>query len=112
MSLDKFEAIRAKGTRAAKPALPQPAPPPPAKPPKKPAAPPPEAFDVQVLADVTEKPVNWLWRGRVPFAMVTVLDGNPGVGKSGIVFDLAGPRIRRLSTWYDTAAVRRQVDGG
>jgi uncharacterized protein len=28
------------------------------------------------------------------------------------VFDLAGPRIRRLSTWYDTAAVRRQVDGG
>ena len=25
------------------------------------------------------------------------------------VFDLAGPRIRRLSTWYDTAAVRRQV---
>jgi len=28
------------------------------------------------------------------------------------VFDLAGPRIRRLSTWYDTAEVRRQVDGG
>ena len=28
------------------------------------------------------------------------------------VFDLAGERIRRLSTWYDTAAVRRQVQGG
>ena len=30
------------------------------------------------------------------------------------VFDLApgSGRIRRLSTWYDTAAVRRQVDGG
>ena len=27
------------------------------------------------------------------------------------VFDLAGPRIRRLSTWYDTLAVRRQVHG-
>jgi hypothetical protein len=30
------------------------------------------------------------------------------------VFDLApgSGRIRRLSTWYDTAAVRRQVGGG
>lgn len=28
------------------------------------------------------------------------------------VFDLAGPRIRRLSTWFDTAAVLRQVRGG
>jgi ketosteroid isomerase-like protein len=27
------------------------------------------------------------------------------------VFDLAGPRIRRLSNWYDTAAVLRQVRG-
>jgi ketosteroid isomerase-like protein len=27
------------------------------------------------------------------------------------VFDLAGPRIRRLSTWFDTAAVLRQVTG-
>ena len=28
------------------------------------------------------------------------------------VFGLAGPRIRRLSIWYDTAAVLRQVQGG
>lgn len=28
------------------------------------------------------------------------------------VFDLAGSRIRKLSTWYDTAAVNRQVRGG
>jgi ketosteroid isomerase-like protein len=28
------------------------------------------------------------------------------------VFDLAGDRIRALSTWYDTAAVARQVRGG
>ena len=27
------------------------------------------------------------------------------------IFDLAGPRIRRLSIWYDTAAVLRQVAG-
>ena len=38
--------------------------------------------------------------------------GRPVVFNAVDVFDLAGPRIRRLSTWYDTAAVRRQVDGG
>jgi uncharacterized protein (TIGR02246 family) len=38
--------------------------------------------------------------------------GRPVVFDAVDVFDLAGPRIRRLSTWYDTAAVRRQVDGG
>ena len=27
------------------------------------------------------------------------------------IFDLAGPLIRRLSIWYDTAAVLRQVQG-
>jgi uncharacterized protein (TIGR02246 family) len=39
-------------------------------------------------------------------------DGHPVAFDAIDVFDLAGPRIRRLSTWYDTAAVRRQVDGG
>ncbi len=28
------------------------------------------------------------------------------------IFDLAGPRIRRLSTWFDTVAVMRQAAGG
>jgi phytoene dehydrogenase-like protein len=38
--------------------------------------------------------------------------GRPVVFDAVDVFDLAGSRIRRLSTWDDTAAVRRQVDGG
>lgn len=38
--------------------------------------------------------------------------GRPVVFDAVDVFDLAGQRIRRLSTWYDTAAVRRQVGGG
>jgi uncharacterized protein len=38
-------------------------------------------------------------------------EGRPVAFDAVDVFDLAGPRIRRLSIWYDTAAVLRQVRG-
>jgi uncharacterized protein (TIGR02246 family) len=41
----------------------------------------------------------------------TTHEGHPVAFGALDVFDLAGPRIRRLSIWYDTAAVLRQVQG-
>jgi ketosteroid isomerase-like protein len=41
----------------------------------------------------------------------TTSRGRPVAFDAVDVFDLAGPRIRRLSIWYDTAAVLRQVQG-
>jgi ketosteroid isomerase-like protein len=38
--------------------------------------------------------------------------GRPVTFDAVDVFDLTQDRIRRLSTWYDTAAVRRQALGG
>ena len=38
--------------------------------------------------------VDWLWRGRVPFGMLTMLDGDPGLGKSSVAFDLAARLTR------------------
>lgn len=43
---------------------------------------------------VTPERVRWLWPGYIPFGKVTVLDGDPGLGKSTILIDLAA----RLST--------------
>jgi Bifunctional DNA primase/polymerase, N-terminal/AAA domain len=43
---------------------------------------------------VRRKPVRWLWRGRIPFGKITVLDGDPGHGKSTIALDVAA----RLTT--------------
>jgi putative DNA primase/helicase len=37
---------------------------------------------------VQSKPIEWLWPGRVPKGMLTVLCGNPGVGKGLISCDL------------------------
>jgi hypothetical protein len=39
-------------------------------------------------------PVDWLWEGRVPCGALTVLDGDPGLGKSTITLDLAA-RVSR-----------------
>jgi hypothetical protein len=44
--------------------------------------------------DVEPKPLKWLWRGRIPFGAVTIVDGDPGEGKSLILADIAA----RLST--------------
>lgn len=41
------------------------------------------------LSDVTPSAMRWLWPGRVPFGKVTVLDGDPGLGKSLLSLDLA-----------------------
>jgi hypothetical protein len=46
------------------------------------------------LAEVTPQPVSWLWRGRVPRGKLTILDGDPGLGKSAVTLDLAA----RVST--------------
>jgi hypothetical protein len=40
-------------------------------------------------AEITERPLHWLWPGRIPLGAVTVLDGDPGCGKSSITYDTA-----------------------
>jgi AAA domain len=40
------------------------------------------------LADVRPERVDWLWPARIPLGKVTILDGDPGLGKSTIALDL------------------------
>jgi hypothetical protein len=44
---------------------------------------------VRTVKDVAERAVEWLWPGRLPLGKVTVLDGDPGLGKSTMLLDLA-----------------------
>ncbi len=41
------------------------------------------------LSDIEVRQIRWLWRARFPLAKVSVLDGDPGRGKSLILTDLA-----------------------
>lgn len=46
------------------------------------------------VSEVQAKPVQWLWEGRIPFGKVTLLDGEPGTGKSLLAMDVAA-RVSR-----------------
>jgi putative DNA primase/helicase len=46
------------------------------------------------IADVKPERVEWVWQGRIPRGKVTVLDGDPGLGKSTFTLDL----IARVTT--------------
>jgi RecA-family ATPase len=46
------------------------------------------------LADIKPEPVRWLWEGRIPFGKVTLLESEPGVGKSTLTLELAA-RVSR-----------------
>lgn len=55
---------------------------------------PPEAPVVTRLSDIEAQPIEWLWPGYLPAGMLSLLDGDPGVGKSTLTADLAA----RVST--------------
>jgi hypothetical protein len=46
------------------------------------------------LGDVQTKPVHWLWRPWIPLGSLTLLDGDPGLGKSTILIDITA-RVSR-----------------
>jgi putative DNA primase/helicase len=56
----------------------------------------PDQFDDvgTLLSEVIEESVEWLWEGRIPLGKLTVIDGDPGTGKSALTTDLAA----RVST--------------
>ncbi len=43
----------------------------------------------KLLSEVQPERLEWLWRGRVPLGKLTVLDGDPGLGKSAVTLDVA-----------------------
>ena len=53
-----------------------------------------------LVSDVEREKVRWLWPGRLALGKLTIVDGDPGVGKSTLYLDLAA-RITRGGTWPD-----------
>ncbi|MFO0578181.1 MAG: AAA family ATPase [Polyangia bacterium] len=52
-------------------------------------APPAPLLDVVNMASVQPERVEWLWHRRIARGCITVLDGDPGLGKSTLVCELA-----------------------
>lgn len=60
------------------------------------------------LSDVEPEEVCWLWSGRIAIGKLTLIAGDPGLGKSFLTCDLAA-RVSRGRNWPDGA---EGVQGG
>ena len=60
------------------------------------------------LADVQPESVSWLWAGHIPLGKLTILEGDPGLGKSALTCDLAA----RVSTGRPMPDGTAGVEGG
>jgi len=58
------------------------------------AASPPRSIHSVAFSAIEPEPVKWLWRHRIPLGKLTVIDGDPGLGKSALTVDIAA----RVST--------------
>lgn len=57
------------------------------------------------VADVEARPIEWLWDGRIARGKLTLLAGNPDLGKSQIAIDISA-RLSRGAEWPDGGAAR------
>jgi hypothetical protein len=55
------------------------------------------------LDTVDPQPVEWHWRGRIPRGKITLLIGDPGLGKSTLTIDVAA-RTTQGADWPDADA--------
>jgi hypothetical protein len=61
-----------------------------------------------LMSDVAPEMLVWLWAGRIPLGKLTILDGDPDLGKSTLTLDLAARVTRNWKMPDDTPG----VDGG
>jgi len=40
------------------------------------------------VSEVNPQPLTWLWSDHIPLKGVTILEGDPGDGKSTVLYDL------------------------
>jgi len=53
------------------------------------------------LADVQPEQITWLWPGRIALGKLTLIAGDPGLGKSILTMDMAA-RVSRGAPWPDS----------
>lgn len=57
---------------------------------------------LQSFADVVPQQLRWLWPGRLPLGMLSLVSGNPAMGKSFLMADIIA-RVTRGLRWPDAS---------
>ena len=59
------------------------------------------------MEDVVSKEVKWLWYPYIPYGKITIIEGDPGEGKTTLVLKLAAALSRGLpETACSTSSVK------
>lgn len=61
-----------------------------------------DGYSARCLADIEPEALAWLWPGRIPMGKITIIAGDPGLGKSLVTLDLAA-RVSTGADWPDGA---------
>lgn len=64
-------------------------------------------LEIVSVADVREEPIDWLWEGRIAKGKVSMIVGDPGLGKSFLTVDLAA-RVSTGRPWPDQPGQARE----
>lgn len=62
------------------------------------------------IDEIDRELLEWLWPGRIPLGKLTLLAGDPGLGKSFVTLDMAA-RVSKGDAWPD-APLLKQTPGG
>ena len=71
----------------------------------------PVVLELTPAASIRTRPVRWLWEGWLPLGKVAMLDGRPGLGKSGMAIDIAARTTtgRQMPDGFDPGLGPRDV---
>lgn len=61
------------------------------------------------LKSLTKRSTEWLWPQRIPIGEITLLVGDPGLGKSLVALDIAA-RVSTATPWPDNQPAARSED--
>lgn len=65
---------------------------------------------VRRIGDVSREQLDWLWPGRIPLGKLTLLAGDPGLGKSFVTLDMAA-RVSSGLPWPDLPLLAQEPGG-
>ncbi len=64
----------------------------------------------KLASEIKRRRVDWLWHSRLPLGMLTLIDGDPALGKSGITVDLAARVTTGRKMPHSAEAARPAAD--
>ncbi|MFO0839907.1 MAG: AAA family ATPase [Phycisphaerae bacterium] len=62
------------------------------------------------MSEVEPTELRWLWPGRIPLGKLTLVAGDPGLGKSFVTLDLVA-RVTRGARWPDNSQAGAPIGG-